>query len=95
MADYGPTPTPLGPSEIGLGYRSWRAADASASPRQTPPVVYKGRSASIDGAQAREIKAQGMGTTEIAKAWTSGGRPSPGVVASGTFWRFKRTSISR
>ena len=30
--------------------------------------VYKGRPASIDAAQVREIKSQGLGATEIAKA---------------------------
>ena len=30
--------------------------------------VYKGRPASIDGAKVREMKAQGMGASEIAKA---------------------------
>jgi DNA invertase Pin-like site-specific DNA recombinase len=30
--------------------------------------VYKGRPASIDAASARELKAQGIGPTEIAKA---------------------------
>jgi DNA invertase Pin-like site-specific DNA recombinase len=30
--------------------------------------VYKGRPASIDGARVRELKAQGMGASEIAKA---------------------------
>src|SRR6202795_1492996 len=30
--------------------------------------VYKGRPASIDGAKVRELKAQGMGPTQIAKA---------------------------
>jgi DNA invertase Pin-like site-specific DNA recombinase len=30
--------------------------------------VYKGRPASIDAAQVRELQAQGMGATEIAKA---------------------------
>jgi DNA invertase Pin-like site-specific DNA recombinase len=30
--------------------------------------VYRGRPASIDGARVRELKAQGMGASEIAKA---------------------------
>jgi DNA invertase Pin-like site-specific DNA recombinase len=30
--------------------------------------VYKGRPASIDAAQVREVKSQGLGATEIAKA---------------------------
>jgi DNA invertase Pin-like site-specific DNA recombinase len=34
--------------------------------------VYKGRPASIDGTRVRELKAQGMGPTEIAKALNIG-----------------------
>ncbi len=34
--------------------------------------VYKGRPASIDAARVRELKAQGLGATEIAKALSIG-----------------------
>jgi DNA invertase Pin-like site-specific DNA recombinase len=34
--------------------------------------VYKGRPASIDAAQVRQLKAQGLGATEIAKALSIG-----------------------
>jgi DNA invertase Pin-like site-specific DNA recombinase len=35
-------------------------------------VIYKGRPASIDRAQVRKLKAQGLGATEIAKALSIG-----------------------
>jgi uncharacterized membrane protein len=41
--------------------------------------VYKGRPASIDAAQVRAMKAQGLGASEIAKALKIAGRRSIGV----------------